>query len=55
VSRLALQLYRPREDLQAAFPDMLGSRRDAFLNWFAERAGPEAGITGVLLGAARCG
>jgi hypothetical protein len=34
--------------LQAAFPDMLGSRREAYLNWFAERAGPEAGVTGPL-------
>lgn len=49
VSRLALQLYEDRADLQAAFPDMLASRREAFLNWFAERAGPEAGITGGLM------
>ena len=49
VSRLALQLYEDRADLQAAFPDMLASRREAFLNWFAERAGPEAGITGALM------
>ena len=48
VSRLALQLYQERTDLQAAFPDMLGSRREAYLGWFAERAGPEAGITGAL-------
>ncbi|HRD99247.1 MAG TPA: hypothetical protein PLA97_22930, partial [Rubrivivax sp.] len=48
VSRLALQLYEDRADLQAAFPDMLGSRREAYLNWFAERAGPEAGVAGPL-------
>ncbi len=48
VSRVALQLYEDRADLQAAFPDMLGSRRDAYLNWFAERAGPEAGVAGSL-------
>lgn len=48
VSRVALQLYEDRADLQAAFPDMLASRREAYLNWFVERAGPEAGISGVL-------
>lgn len=48
VSRVALQLYEDRADLQAAFPDMLGSRREAYLNWFAERAGPEAGVAGPL-------
>lgn len=50
VSRLALQLYEDRVDLQAAFPDMLAARRAAFLAWFAQRAGPEAGIAGVLAG-----
>ena len=49
ISRLALQLYEDRADLQAAFPDMLASRREAFLNWFAERAGPEAGIPEALM------
>ncbi|MBC7941613.1 MAG: glycosyltransferase, partial [Chitinophagaceae bacterium] len=48
VSRLALQLYEDRADLRAAFPDMLVSRRAAFMDWFAERAGPEAGVWGVL-------
>lgn len=48
ISRVALQLYEDRADLQAAFPDMLGSRREAYLNWFAERAGPEAGVAGPL-------
>ena len=32
VSRVALQLYEDRVDLQAAFPDMLGGRREAYLN-----------------------
>lgn len=48
VSRLALQLYQDRQDLQDAFPDMLGSRREAYSSWFAERAGPEAGVAGPL-------
>ena len=51
ISRLALQLYQDRTDLQAAFPDMLGTRREAYLAWFAERAGPEAGVVGALAGA----
>lgn len=48
ISRLALQLYRDRDDLQMAFPDMLLTRREAFLAWFADRAGPEAGVVGPL-------
>ena len=52
VSRLALQLYEDRADLQAAFPDMLGTRREAYLAWFSERAGPEAEVVGALAGAA---
>ncbi len=51
ISRLALQLYRDRDDLQMAFPDMLLTRRDAFLSWFADRAGPEAGVVGALAAA----
>ncbi|HRC58070.1 MAG TPA: nuclear transport factor 2 family protein, partial [Kofleriaceae bacterium] len=31
VSRLALQLYEDRADLQTAFPDMLATRREAYL------------------------
>ena len=50
ISRLAWQLYEDRDDLQAAFPDMLGTRREAFQAWFADRAGPEAGVVGVLAG-----
>lgn len=48
LSRLALQLHRARIDLQSAFPDVMGAHRVAYLGWFAERAGPEAGIAGVL-------
>jgi glycosyltransferase involved in cell wall biosynthesis len=48
ISRLALQLYQDRDDLRMAFPDMLQVRREAFLAWFADRAGPEAGVVGVL-------
>lgn len=48
ISRLALQLYQDRSDLLAAFPDMLLTRRDAYLSWFADRAGPEAGVVGPL-------
>ena len=48
VSRLAHQLWAQRADLRAAFPDVLGSHREAYMNWFTERAGPEAGIAGVL-------
>lgn len=50
ISRLAWQLYEDRDDLQAAFPDMLGTRREAFQAWFSDRAGPEAGVSGVLAG-----
>ena len=50
ISRLALQLYQDRADLQAAFPDMLVMRREAYLAWFAQQAGPEAGVVGVLAG-----
>ena len=48
ITRLAHQLWTQRNDLRAAFPDLLGSHRGAYVNWFADRAGPEAGITGVL-------
>ena len=48
ISRLAYQLYQDRVDLQNAFPDMLGSRREAYLGWFGERAGPEAGVLGPM-------
>ncbi len=51
ISRLALQLYRDRDDLQMAFPDMLLTRREAYLSWFADRAGPEAGVVGPLAAA----
>ena len=51
LSRLALQLYRSREDLRVAFPDVLGTHRAAFADWFRSRAGEEAKVTGVLLGA----
>lgn len=52
LSRLAMHLHRSRPDLQAAFPDVQGVHRQAYLGWFAERGGPEAGIEGVLAGAA---
>lgn len=48
ITRIAQQLYEDRADLRTAFPDMLGTRRDAYRGWFAERAGPESGIAGVL-------
>jgi glycosyltransferase involved in cell wall biosynthesis len=51
LSRLALQLYRSREDLRVAFPDVLGTHRHAFAAWFRSRAGEEAKVSGVLLGA----
>ncbi len=52
LSRLSLQLYRSREDLRVAFPDVLGTHRHAFADWFRSRAGEEAKVAGVLLGAA---
>ncbi len=52
LSRLALQLYRSREDLRVAFPDVLGTHRHAFADWFRGRATEEAKVAGVLLGAA---
>ena len=48
ISRLALQLYRARADLQAAFPDLGAAHRQAFRDWFAARAGIEAGVVGPL-------
>ena len=48
LSRLALQVHRARADLQAAFPDVQGLHRQAFVDWFEHCAGPEAGIVGAL-------
>lgn len=48
LSRLALQLHGARADLRAAFPDVRGSHRHAYLDWFRSRAGEEAGITAAL-------
>lgn len=53
LSRLALQLHRARADLQAAFPDVAGAHRLAYLRWFDERSGPEAGVSGALVRPAR--
>ncbi len=49
VSRLALQLYRSRADLRAAFPDVMGTHRRAFVEWFGARAAEEAKIPPVLM------
>lgn len=51
LSRLALQLYRSREDLRVAFPDVRGSHRRAYFDWFHARAGEEARIPPTLMGA----
>ena len=48
LSRLALQIHAARADLQAAFPDLLGAHRQAFVDWFKACAGPEAGVLGAL-------
>lgn len=53
LSRLALQLYRTREDLRLAFPDVLGTHRQAYADWFRSRAGEEARVPPVLMGAAQ--
>lgn len=50
LSRLALQLYRAREDLRVAFPDVLGAHRRAYFDWFHARAGEEARIPPALMG-----
>ena len=52
VSRLALQLYRSRADLRAAFPDVMGTHRRAFVDWFGARAAEEARIPPVLMAGA---
>jgi glycosyltransferase involved in cell wall biosynthesis len=52
LTRLALQLYRSREDLRVAFPDVLGSHRQAYADWFASRAGEEAKVPPALMGRA---
>jgi len=52
LSRLALQLHREREDLRLVFPDVLGAHRQAFVDWFRGRAGEEAKVPAVLMGAA---
>jgi glycosyltransferase involved in cell wall biosynthesis/GT2 family glycosyltransferase len=49
VSRLALQLHRSRADLQAAFPDVMGTHRRAFVEWFTARAAEEAKVPPVLM------
>jgi glycosyltransferase involved in cell wall biosynthesis len=51
LSRLALQLYRSREDLRVAFPDVMGLHRHAFVDWFRARAGEEAKVPAALMGA----
>jgi glycosyltransferase involved in cell wall biosynthesis len=53
LSRLALQLYRSREDLRVAFPDVLGTHRQAFADWFRSRAGEEARVPSALMGKAQ--
>lgn len=50
LSRLALQLYRQRADLQAAFPDVQGTHRQAFLDWFRSQAPKEAKVPPSLIG-----
>lgn len=50
LSRLALQLYRQRGDLQAAFPDVQGAHRQAFLDWFRSQAPKEAKVPPALIG-----
>ncbi len=41
LTRLALQLYRQRPDLQAAFPDLSGPNRLHFARWFTQQARDE--------------
>ena len=48
LSRLALQLHRARDDLRAAFPDVLGAHRQAYADWFDACAGVEAGVPPAL-------
>jgi glycosyltransferase involved in cell wall biosynthesis len=43
-SRLALQIYRERPDLQQAFPDVTGRNRQAYGAWFALTAQKEHGL-----------
>jgi glycosyltransferase involved in cell wall biosynthesis len=38
ISNLAMELYRQRWDLQQAFPDVLGTHREGYANWFAQSA-----------------
>lgn len=41
ITRLALILYRRRDDLQRAFPDPLGEDQAAFAHWFCNRGASE--------------
>lgn len=50
LTHLALQLYRSREDLKMAFPDVLGSHRQAYADWFTCRATEEAKVPPALMG-----
>ena len=49
ITRLAMTLYGMRPDLQAAFPDVLGTHRAAFVAWFCDTAGREADIDEVFV------
>lgn len=53
VSCLALELYRHRSDLQAAFPDVLGQHRPAFARWFVRQAREENQIDDFFIEPAR--
>lgn len=41
VTQLAMELYRRRPDLQAAFPDVMGQHRQVFSRWFVRQAREE--------------
>jgi hypothetical protein len=44
VTRLWNEVYRRRPDLGAAFPDVLGVHREAFLKWVRDRGWRELGV-----------
>lgn len=49
VTALAANLYRSRPDLMAAFPDMEGIHRLAFVDWFVANAAKQSAIDPVFI------
>lgn len=53
ITNLGLYLYRLRQDVQAAFPDVFGVDRTAFLCWYCRVAPDEYGISDLFIAPVR--